>query len=86
MVEFNNHFFVEAAGIECAKVAEYCPSMSTQLATAYADVEQKYKEKNTGNGEVIVEMLPKDSDDEDMFAAIEEYIDSLIGDGVSLSE
>ena len=85
VVEFNNHFFVEAAGIECAKVAEYCPSMSTQLATAYADVEQKYKEKNTGNGEVIVEMLPKDSDDEDMFAAIEEYIDSLIGDGVPLS-
>ena len=35
--------------------------MSEQLKTAYADVEQKYKEKNKGNGEVVVEMLPKDS-------------------------
>ncbi|MGN1228668.1 MAG: UvrD-helicase domain-containing protein [Prevotella sp.] len=85
VVEFNNHFFIEAADIECKNMDEYCPMMSMQLSTAYADVEQKYKEKNTGNGEVIVEMLPKNSDDEDMFRAIEGYIDSLTADGVPLS-
>ena len=85
VVVFNNHFFIEAADIECKKVEEYCPPMSKQLAMAYADVEQKFKQKNTGNGEVIVEMLPKDCDDDDMFAAIEGYIDSLVSDGVPLS-
>ena len=86
VVEFNNHFFVEAAGIECADMKDYCSEMSEQLKTAYADVEQKYKEKNKGNGEVVVEMLPKDSEDEDMMAAIERYIDSLTADGVPLNK
>ena len=86
VVEFNNHFFVEAAGIECADMKDYCIEMSEQLKTAYADVEQKYKEKNKGNGEVVVEMLPKDSEDEDMMAAIERYIDSLTADGVPLNK
>ena len=82
VVEFNNHFFTCAAAIECSDMETYSPQMAYQLKTAYADVVQKYKDKNKGNGEVIVEMLPKSSGDEDMFDAIERYIDSLTGDGV----
>ena len=85
VVEFNNHFFTAAAAIECGGMEEYCPHMAEQLKTAYADVVQKYKDKNKGNGEVIVEMLPKESEDDDMFAAIERYIDSLTADGVPLN-
>lgn len=85
VVEFNNRFFEIAADMEYQAVTEYNPEMAEQLKTAYSDVEQKYKPQNKGNGEVIVEMLPKDADDEAMFTAIEGYIDSLIADGAPLT-
>ena len=85
VVEFNNRFFEIAARMEHDDVTEYNTEMAKQLETAYSDVKQKYKPQNKGNGEVVVEMLPKESDKEAMYDAIEGYIDSLITDGIPLN-
>ena len=84
VVTFNNAFFSAAAKIECDNIRKNCPGMADQLQKAYNDVEQKFKSDNKGKGEVVIEMLPKDSDEEDMMQRIEDCIDSLIKDGTPL--
>ena len=85
VVTFNNAFFSAAAELECNNLRDTCPEMADQLQMAYADVEQKFKPSNNGNGEVVIEMLPKDAEETDMMQCIEECIDSLIADGTPLN-
>lgn len=84
VVTFNNAFFSAAAKIECDNLRNNCPAMADQLQKAYNDVEQKFRPDNKGNGEVVIELMPKDADEEDMMQRIEECIDSLIANGTPL--
>ncbi|MCM1079133.1 MAG: UvrD-helicase domain-containing protein [Bacteroidales bacterium] len=82
VIQFNNAFFTEAAGIVHESVKENCDTKDAgNMKQAYEDVEQKFPEGKTVSGYVEVRLFDKENYEEDTMRYVADTVISLIEKG-----
>ena len=82
VVEFNNHFFTVASGIEYNRLKNLTCESAEQLATAYCDVFQKIPDKKSDDGYVHVELIEESTYDQQIMERVSEAIHTLLEMGI----
>lgn len=82
IIDFNNHFFENAAKLEVQALEGIKEEEAKQLITAYEDVKQGIPEKKEATGLVSIKLLTSQEYQDDMMELTMETVDHLIEQGV----
>ena len=82
IINFNNHFFENAAKLEVQGLEGIKEEEAKQLITAYEDVKQGIPEKKEATGLVSIKLLTSQEYQDDMMELTMETVDHLIEQGV----